>query len=45
VLDQTNHQLGAMSYDPSTNHLLPMGPARDLDLDFDANAPARGRGR
>jgi hypothetical protein len=41
VLDQTNHQLGGMSYDPSTNKLVPLGPARDLDHDFDANGGRR----
>jgi hypothetical protein len=45
VLDQTNHQLGGMSYDPSTNHLLPIGPARDLDHDFDANTGGAVRRR
>ncbi len=47
VLDQTSHQLGAMTYDPSTNSLVPMKPCRDLDHDFDAsnnsNGPVRRR--
>ncbi len=41
VLDQTNHQLGGMSYDPSSNKLVPLGPARDLDHDFDSNGGRR----
>ncbi len=35
VLDQTSHQLGAISYDDSTHTVVTMKPPRDLDRDFD----------
>jgi hypothetical protein len=42
VLDQTNHLLGAMTYDDSRTALNTM-KARDIDHDFDANPRHGGR--
>jgi hypothetical protein len=36
VLDQTSHQLSAMSYDDSSHTVITMKPPRDLDRDFDS---------
>jgi hypothetical protein len=36
VLDQTSHQLSAMSYDDASHTVVTMKPARDLDRDFDS---------
>jgi hypothetical protein len=41
VLDQTSHQLSAMSYDDSSHTVVSMKPPRDLDRDFDANNARR----
>jgi hypothetical protein len=43
VLDQTSHQLSAMSYDDSTHSVGYMKPPRDLDRDFDTGNARGGR--
>jgi hypothetical protein len=43
VIDQTSHQLSAMSYDDASKQLVTMRPPRDLDRDFDSSSAQRGR--
>jgi hypothetical protein len=43
VLDETSHQLSAMSYDDASKQLVSMKPPRDLDRDFDNSGTNRGR--